>query len=240
MDFDKSPSELTSLREQPYIKVGEHLRISWIPNEVFPPEIVETDEPINVHIELYFLKAENQWEQFLSSTAIKNTGNHTLEIKPERRIECPGLTQLSEMLCPMVIKVSAEEGSAPILSSSSTIPSTVGIWSGVAFIASNDVDEGDMSLACHCWADKCSDPSCSGYQLCSGVSSNNNKIPPLYVSGLPPCPPTEEQAKFDSSFMVESKSSLISAMESKYSRIVMSFYHQGMSKCYIQRRDTIR
>ena len=223
-----------------YITFGEKVKITWIPNEVVLPHVVNSEESFKVCIELYYQKAENEWKQFLTSMGIRNTGFHTIEIKAEKKVECPGLIQLSDILCPMAIKVSIQGGVTPVLNSSSIIPSDVGIWSGVALVEGKDTRQDHMTLACHCWANKCSDPKCTGHRLCNGERGDNNGVPPSFVSGLPPCPPTEEQAKLDTTYREESMSSLLSAAESKYPEAAMSFYHPNVSKCYIQRENTKR
>ena len=227
VDFNTTPS---SDDLQLYLKSGNTVRLSWTPEDLLPDSITTNASMIPVHIQLY-QQFENtvrgigrvlDWGPIDGIPPMTNLPNDGSEdfIVPQGLVmmSCPN----QNLVCPVAFKVSIVKGSTVNITGAGQIdlPSRnaeeAGIWSGAAYLQSDEANSASLS------------------QICSDWSSNiNNNIPTSILNQLLTCPPLRAQAEADNRFRREE---LSRPQVSSYPKAAMKFYHpddDGVT-CYVQ------
>ena len=228
VDFSTTPSS-DSL--QLYFKSGNTVKLSWTPEDLLPDSITTNASMIPVHIQLY-QQFENtvrgigkvlDWrpiDGIPPMTNLPNDGSEDFVVPPGLvMMSCPN----QNLICPVAFKVSIVKGTTVNITGAGQIelPSgrndeEAGIWSGAAYLQSDEANSASLS------------------QICSDWSSNiNNNIPTSILNQLPTCPPLRAQAEVDSRFRREE---LSNPQVTNYSKAATKFYHPDDSGviCYLQ------
>lgn len=189
-------------------------KITWSPDLVLPDQRIGS--AVSVDIELYRQEhtrnaGSSTFTWRLIKTVAENTpndGEETITI-PSAEVNCNSfITALKKgfTVCPVAIKIS--------VSAAAVLPSSIGIWSGIAFLRSVSVK--GLSLRSHCdvWA------------------SNEVSISPL-LRRLQPCPPNQLVADFDVELEREDRSSMMDTSKN-YEQGYMEYFHPNINVCYRQ------
>ena len=215
---------------QLYFRSGNTVKLSWTPEDLLPNSITTNASMIPVHIQLY-QQFENtvrgignvlDWtpiDGIPPMTNLPNDGSEDFVVPPGLVMRsCPN----QNLICPVAFKVSTVKGATVNINGAGQIdlPSRnteeAGIWSGAAYLQSDEANSASLS------------------QICSDWSSNiNNNIPTSILNQLPTCPPLRAQAEVDSRFRMEE---LSNPQVTNYSKAATKFYHPDDSGviCYLQ------
>ncbi len=197
----------------------EDIQLSWRPSDVIPGFFSQCTSNISVDISIYRLFPEGSsssptnWkllETVLQDEPNSGSARFTLPFR-NRNIICdyPSSFRLNMNICPVAIKVSVSN------SMSCELPSSLGIWTGVAFLRSGRITDDGLCVNCEAW---------------SRIDSSS--FPQAFGSRLLACPPNQALAIFDSDFERESRLSIMGP--TTYDGQYMSLFHEGVSVCYRQ------
>lgn len=186
--------------------------ITWSPDLVLPDNRV--GGAISVDISLYEQKHTRIGQNPIFTWKLlkvlvegtPNDGEETVTI-PSLKASCsPFLPTVKVFsICPVAIKVSV---------SNSVLPTSIGIWTGIAFFRSSFAKGSDLRQQCELWS---TDPST--------ISSTLDR--------LQPCPPNKLVANFDNELEREDRSSMTYG-SSNYEEKYMEYFHPSIDVCYRQ------
>ena len=192
---------------------NSEMRLSWAPDQLIPSSL---ENNITVDISLYMQKYSSKgrdftftWNKFQEiKNNVPNDGEEMITI-PARRFFCryPLKSAGDFKVCPVTVKVS--------VSKDNYLPLSVGIWSGVAFLQSNDVTGCDLRDQCMKW------------------SKAEKDTTPARLKRLRPCPPNQLIANFDIEYEREDRSSLLT-FSTNYNDTYMESFHPNVEVCYRQ------
>ncbi len=197
----------------------EDIQLSWRPSDVIPGFYPQCISDISVDISIYRLfprdnsESPTNWqllETILQDEPNSGSARFTLPFMGKSiRCNYPPSYRLPMSICPVAIKISVSN------SKSCELPSSLGIWTGTAFLRSGRTSDNGLRLNCEAW---------------SRVDSAS--FPQAFGSSLPACPPNQSLAIFDSDFERESRLSIMGP--TTYDGQYMSLFHEGVSVCYRQ------
>ena len=215
-------NEASGEEMQLYFKAGDTIRLTWIPQELIPSFLDNTNiESFEVTIQLYQQidmqrRGAPNWQAIPNAAQnALNSGEATFTVPTGLVMkDCPDQNNL----CPVAFQVSSQ---API-PGGETSTVKVAIWTALAYLQADNADEASLSQICQEWA---APPPPD--------DMNRNRIPNSRLNQLPSCPPTQLQARFDNRFRREDMSSIMSAHNTGYERDAMKFYTPGAEVCYV-------
>lgn len=170
---------------------------------------------ISIYIQQYTRDQLFEWK--LHKLLIQNTSNDGQEMVtiPSSSVSCNYPRQLANVkglsVCPAAIKVS-------LRGSSLSLPSSIGLWSGIAFLTSSFTTVKELRSQCDAW------------------SSNEVSTTSARLRQLRPCPPNKLVANFDVELEMESRSSSMNP-DSDYEKEYMKYFHLSIPSidvCYRQ------
>ena len=211
--FIVSPERAHSVRfsgQEIFLSSNTMLTIKWSPEQLVPESLLSTD--ITVDISLYiqqYSEGKFTWKVHSSLKGnIPNDGEEML-IVPSKKLTCdyPIKSVNPFSVCPVAIKVS--------VSKSSNLPTSIGIWTGIAFLKSGFTSSDNLRQQCKVWSD-----------------SERMSTTPL-LRTLSPCPPNQLIANFDIEYEREDRSSIYHTSKD-YEGTYMRFFHSNITVCYRQ------
>lgn len=188
--------------------------ITWTPELVLPDQRVGSVASVDIslygqeHVR-FGLESTFTWKLLeVLATNTPNDGEEIITI-PSTSISCnsyiPALKKGFDV-CPVVIKVS--------VSTQSTLPTSIGVWTGIAFLRSGFTKGSSLRRQCDEW------------------SANEKTVSPR-LRTLQPCPPNQLVASFDVELEKEERSSMIDT-DSDYEQKYMKYFHPNINICYRQ------
>lgn len=191
--------------------------ISWSPDLVLPDQHFGSSVDM-VDISLYGQEHFRNGVDFIFTWKLlevlvedtPNDGEETVTIPSGTAASCnPFIPTLKKgfNICPVAIKVSVSK-------STLVLPSSIGIWTGIAFLQSGFVKGTELRNQCDRW------------------SANAMTFSPL-LRRLQPCPPNQLVANFDVELEQEDRSSIIDT-SSDYEGKYMEYFHPNINVCYRQ------
>ncbi len=141
-------------------------------------------------------------------TKTENDGEQKVAVNFETfSVACPyTVPGISFSICPVLFKIS--------ISPSQYLPSDISIWTGIAFVQQNSVNDTKLSKQCGMWKDTTTHIS-------------------AHLDRLNHCPPNQLVANFDLSYQREDRTSIITSSR-VYHTMFMRFFHPGIKQCYRQ------
>ena len=189
---------------------GDEVILKWSP-EILIPSRLENNITIDVSTQLQFnvFNSDNfRFNEVNIYRSNMNDGFLKVQFRSRPNLRCPATTRQFLEVCPIVFQVSVSPGQY--------LPSSVSIWSGVAFYKPKDLDDSKILMDCDVWKDSVAE---------SGDMS--------LFRELPACPPTVPLAVFDVNYRRES---MVSSMTSdtSYHQMFMEYFHPNITACYRQ------
>ena len=184
------------------------LSIEWSPEQLVPESLLSTD--ITVDISLYIQQySEGEFIWKMHSSLKRNSPNDGKEMVtvPSRKLSCdyPIRSVKPFAVCPVSIKVS--------VSKNSNLPTSIGIWTGIAFLKSDLANGKILRQQCKVWS----------------ASERMSTAPRLRT--LSPCPPNQLIANIDNEYEKEDRSSIYHTSDD-YEETYMHFFHSDNTVCY--------
>ena len=140
---------------------------------------------------------------------IANDGEERIKVNFEFSLQCLSLDSgIVFNVCPIIFKIT--------VSNSHVLPPDSGIWSGIAFLNSDNSSDVELAEECEEWSE----------------STQRSGLVAL-LDTLPPCPPTLPLARFDITYQREDMISQVT-QDQEYHKIFMSYFHPNIKVCYIQ------
>ena len=206
---------------------NEVMIVKWTPEDIVPSFLSQNVSSLHVDITLYrqqYIQEGTDWkvswkdQSTLTSNIVGANGEARVLIPP-RNITCrlplhSSTRSVNVGLCPVAIKVSVNNSLGR--HENFALPNSIGVWSGVAFLESSDLDL-DLRGVCDNWAESEKDSGASGEALLQAVIS---------------CPPNEFLARLDADYEEELLTSLF--RRTNFPAQAMGFLHPGVSTCYRQ------
>lgn len=209
------------------LRSNDRMTVKWSPEDILPSFLSQNVSSLFVDITLYrqlYVQDGLNWmvswkdESILSSSLVGADGEATVLI-PSLSLTCrlplhSSTKSVDAGLCPVAIKVSVSDALGRF--SNFVLPSSVGVWSGVAFLESSDPNL-NLRQVCDEWGESEMKSGTSGETLLQNVIS---------------CPPNEFLARIDADYEEEILTSLF--RRTNFPTQVMEFLHPGVAICYRQ------
>ena len=210
-DIIVSPERAHSVRfsgQEIILTPNTMLSIKWSPEQLVPESLLSTD--ITVDISLYIQQySEGEFIWKMHSSLKRNSPNDGEEMVtvPSSKLSCdyPIRSVKPFEVCPVSIKVS--------VSKNSNLPTSIGIWTGIAFLKSGFIKGKALRQQCKQWSD-----------------SERMSTAPL-LRTLSPCPPNQLIANFDIEYEREDRSSIYHT-SNDYEETYMRFFHSDITVSY--------
>lgn len=220
--FSVSPEKAHAVNfsgDELYFTGNEDRVITWSPEQLVP-DLLPADS-VKVDISIYtqkYIRSDGSFEWEMHHELVNNVDNDGEEVVnlPLVEISCRYPVYLGREfsagfgICPIVFRVSVSA------SSSSVLPSSIGLWSGVAFIESSSIRNKELTFRKQClaWADA-------------------EKANTARLRQLRSCPPNQLVASFDIELEREDRFSILSS--TTYEEQYMNYFHPDtIDVCYRQ------
>lgn len=202
-------------------------RVEWQSDKLLPIDLPINSSSLNVNVYIYYLKYTLQqnsewvasWEKVtsepLQEVEVENSEGRVSIKLPSSNNKCQfplesGIIDIG--LCPIVVKVSVKPEQDEQLSF--RLSSSIGIWSGIAFLLSDNTDGQTLRLACESWGD------------------SEENFGRRGLNDVLSCPPTVGMAQSDARYELEIFQSVFG--QTKFAKQSTDFFHPKAGSCYIQ------